>query len=60
MAATLTSEYRGNGADKNIKVAEAISECRNMGIKILQPNINESTDKFEVIANKKYAFQFQR
>lgn len=56
MAATLTSEYRGNGADKNIKVAEAISECRNMGIKILQPNINESTDKFEVITNKKIRF----
>src|SRR5690606_36983617 len=56
MAATLTSEYQGSGADKDTKVADAMSECRNMGIKILQPNINESSDKFEVVGNKKIRF----
>lgn len=56
MAATLTSEYQGSGADKDTKVADAMFECRNMGIKILQPNINESSNKFEVIGNKKIRF----
>ena len=43
MAALLTSIL-----DNSSKVAEYIAECRNMGIKLLPPDVNESGAKFTV------------
>lgn len=47
MAAVLTSEM--NSSDN---VAKYIAECRNMGIDILPPDINESDKNFTVIGGK--------
>ncbi|MFO8112531.1 MAG: DNA polymerase III subunit alpha [Desulfosalsimonadaceae bacterium] len=47
MAAVLTSEM--NSSDN---VAKYIAECRNMGIDILPPDINESDKNFTVIYDK--------
>ena len=47
MAAVLTSEM--NSSDN---VAKYIAECRNMGIDILPPDINESEKNFTVIGDK--------
>ena len=43
MAALLTSVL-----DNTVKVAEYISECRDMGIKLLPPDVNESDADFTV------------
>lgn len=43
LAALLTSFLDNTG-----KVAQYISECSRLGIKILPPNINQSTESFEV------------
>jgi len=56
MAAILTNEYSKSGPDKDAKIVEALLECRNMNIQILQPNINESSDKFEVVGCKRIRF----
>jgi DNA polymerase-3 subunit alpha len=47
MAALLTSEVQN--ADKIVKY---IAECREMGINILPPDINESDKKFTVVGNQ--------
>ena len=44
MAALLTSVL-----DSTTKVAEYISECREMGIKVLPPDVNESDARFTVV-----------
>jgi len=44
MAALITSVL-----DNSTKVAEYISECRDMGIKLLPPDINESFSDFSVV-----------
>ena len=44
MAALLTSVL-----DSSAKVAEYISECREMGIKVLPPDVNESDARFTVV-----------
>lgn len=46
MAANLSADM-----DKTDKIIKAISECRNMSIKILPPDINESDREFKVIGN---------
>lgn len=46
MAANLSADM-----DKTEKIIKAISECRNMSIKILPPDINESDREFKVIGN---------
>ncbi|MBR5490650.1 MAG: DNA polymerase III subunit alpha [Oscillospiraceae bacterium] len=46
MAALITSVL-----DNSAKVAEYISECRDMGIKLLPPDINESFPDFSVVGN---------
>ena len=43
MAALLTSVL-----DNSTKVAEYIAECRDMGIKLLPPDVNHSADRFTV------------
>ena len=47
MAATLNSFM-----DSTDKIAHYISECKQMGIEILPPDINESKPKFSVIGGK--------
>jgi DNA polymerase-3 subunit alpha len=56
MAATLSTEFRGNGKDKEQKVMDAIQECKRMEIRILQPNINESENDFTVTPDGKIRF----
>lgn len=56
MAATLTIEYNASGDDREEKILEAMFECRNMGIKILPPNVNESRDRFLVVGNDTIRF----
>ena len=46
MAATLSADM--DNADKIVK---SITECREMGITMLPPDINESAQEFEVIGN---------
>jgi DNA polymerase-3 subunit alpha len=46
MAASLSADM-----DNTAKVVTFIGECRDMGIEILPPDINESTREFRVIGN---------
>ncbi len=46
MAALLTSVL-----DSSTKVAEYIAECKEMGIKLLPPDVNESDDNFTVVGD---------
>lgn len=48
MAATLSTELRGNAKDKDKKVSDTIQECKRMGIKILPPSIRDSNRNFSV------------
>ncbi len=48
MAALMTSDY-----DDIDRLAVEISECKNMGINVLPPDINESFHEFGVVPNKK-------
>ena len=47
MAALMTSDY-----DNIDRLAIEISECNNMGIKVLSPNVNESFVEFSVVPGK--------
>ena len=47
MAALLTSVI-----DNSDKVAYYINECRQMGIEVLPPDINESFEAFTVVDDK--------
>ncbi len=51
MAAVLTAE-----SDDNLKVAEAVAECRNLGIQVLPPDVNESLSDFTVLDDKNIRF----
>ena len=46
MAALMTSVL-----DSTVKISEYIAECKNMGIALLPPDINESNDHFTVVPN---------
>lgn len=49
MTAMLTSESRAStGPIRDIKVAQAIEECRRLGIKLRPPNINKSEENFTI------------
>ncbi len=48
MAALLTSDQ-----DDIDRVAIEVTECREMGIEVLPPNVNESFEEFSVILNQK-------
>ena len=48
MAALMTSDF-----DNIDRLAIEISECNNMGIKVLSPNVNESFVEFSVVPNKR-------
>ncbi len=51
MAAVMTAE-----SDDTEKIAEAVEECENMGIKVLPPDINESLKNFTYIDEKTIRF----
>lgn len=51
MTAVLTAE-----AGDNETVAEAIAECRRMGIEVLPPDINESLENFGYLNDKEIRF----
>jgi DNA polymerase III subunit alpha len=55
MAALLTSDQQDTD-----RVAIEIEECRNMGIKVLSPDINESFASFTVIRNEETKDEFIR
>lgn len=49
MTALLTAELQGvAGPQREIKMAQAIEECRRMEIKVLPPDINKSTHGFSI------------
>lgn len=48
MAALMTSDY-----DNIDRLAIEISECKNMGIEVLAPDINESYHEFAIVPNAK-------
>lgn len=49
MTALLTAELQGSaGPAKEQKMAQAIEECKRMGIKVLQPDINKSKMHFAI------------
>ncbi len=51
MAALLTSD-----ADNTDRIVIEISECRNMGISVLPPDVNESRAHFTVVDDKRIRF----
>ena len=49
MTALLTAESRGtSGPMREVKIAQAVDECRRMNITILPPNINKSEIEFAI------------
>ncbi|MCX7996778.1 MAG: DNA polymerase III subunit alpha [Patescibacteria group bacterium] len=49
MTALLSAELQGAaGPAKEQKMAQAIDECKNMGIKVLPPDINKSQEDFSI------------
>jgi len=57
MTALLTAESRGTtGPAKNEKIAQAISECRRLGVTILPPDINKSQADFSIENNTAVRF----
>ncbi len=57
MAALLTAETRGTtGPAKNEKIAQAIAECRRLGVEVLPPDINKSVSDFSIEDNTKIRF----
>jgi DNA polymerase-3 subunit alpha len=52
MTALLTAEAEGNsGPARDEKMAQAMAECRRMGVKVLPPAINISQERFTVEDN---------
>lgn len=57
MTALLTAESRGTtGPAKNEKIAQAIAECRRLGVSILPPDINKSSSDFSIENNTAVRF----
>ncbi|EKD86728.1 MAG: hypothetical protein ACD_37C00166G0001, partial [uncultured bacterium] len=57
MTALLTAESRGaSGPIKNEKVAQAVAECRRLGLKVLPPDINTSGSDFRIESNSEIRF----
>ena len=49
MTALLTAESRGTtGPTKNEKIAQAIAECKRLGVPVFPPDINKSENEFEI------------
>ena len=57
MSALLTAESRGTtGPVKNEKIAQAVAECKRLGIKVLPPEVNKSFNDFTIENNKDIRF----
>lgn len=57
MTALLTAESRGTtGPAKNEKIAQAIAECKRLGLTVLPPDINVSGKDFTIEKNKLIRF----
>lgn len=57
MTALLTAESRGSsGPTKNEKTAQAVAECKRLGITILPPDINKSLPEFSIEDGTKIRF----
>jgi DNA polymerase-3 subunit alpha len=57
MAALLTAETRGTtGPAKNEKIAQAIAECKRLGVQVLPPDINKSMSDFSIEDHTKIRF----
>lgn len=53
MTALLTAELKSlSGAQREVKMAQAIEECRRMNIDVLPPDINRSDYSFTIEGNK--------
>lgn len=52
MTALLTSEMNGaSGPQKEVKMAQALEECKKMNLKVLSPDINHSEMDFSIEGN---------
>ncbi len=57
MTAVMTAESRGTtGPTKNEKIAQAVAECKRLGITILPPDINKSQSDFSIEEKTKIRF----
>jgi DNA polymerase III subunit alpha len=57
MTALLTAESRGTtGPVKNEKIAQAVAECKRLGVPVLQPDINKSESDFSIEDGTKVRF----
>lgn len=57
MTALLTAESRGTtGPAKNEKIAQAVAECKRIGVEILAPHINKSESDFSIEERVKVRF----
>ena len=57
MTALLTAESRGStGPVKNEKIAQAIAECKRLGLTVLPPDINNSEKDFTIEERKHIRF----
>lgn len=57
MTALLTAESRGSsGPVKNEKIAQAVAECRRLGVVVLPPDINKSESDFSIEDKTKIRF----
>ncbi|HSW48371.1 MAG TPA: DNA polymerase III subunit alpha, partial [Candidatus Saccharimonadales bacterium] len=57
MTALMTAESRsGTGPIKNEKIAQAVLECKRLGIKVIPPDINKSGEDFTIEENSKIRF----
>src|SRR5260221_12618769 len=53
----MTAEYRGTtGPTKNEKIAQAVAECKRLGIPVLPPDLNTSGPEFEIEESTKIRF----
>lgn len=59
MTALLTAECRGTtGPAKNEKIAQAVAECKRLGVEILAPSVNYSSADFTIENHTKIRFGF--
>jgi DNA polymerase III subunit alpha len=57
MTALLTAESRGStGPVKNEKIAQAIAECKRLGVEVMPPSINQSEADFSIEESEKIRF----
>ncbi|MEK7571593.1 MAG: DNA polymerase III subunit alpha [Patescibacteria group bacterium] len=57
MTALLTAESRGtSGPVKNVKVSQAVAECKRINLPVLPPDINKSDEDFAIEEKSKIRF----